>query len=151
MRQKEEQAIQIGAQLITPSQQITAESARLQRGADTSVMATIASNVSQAYTQALKWAAAMVGAQDAEIEFRLNTDFFLQPMTAQDRAAWMADINAGLLPATAYYAALRRAGVTEWSDADIKDAIADQPLPSAQQAQDVSGEIPASANEEAQQ
>ena len=147
MRQKEEQAIQIGAQLITPSQQITAESARLQRGADTSVMATIAGNVSQAYTQALKWAAAMVGAPDAGIEFKLNTDFFLQPMTAQDRAAWMADINAGLLPATAYYAALRRAGVTEWSDADIKDAIADQPLPSARQAQDVNGEIPATAQE----
>lgn len=147
MRQKEEQAIQIGAQLITPSQQITAESARLQRGADTSVMSTIAGNVSQAYTQALKWAAAMVGAVDAEIEFKLNTDFFLLPMTAQDRAAWMADINAGLLPATAYYAALRRAGVTEWSDADIRDAIADQPLPSVQQAQDVNGEIPASAQE----
>lgn len=147
MRQKEEQAIQIGAQLITPSQQITAESARLQRGADTSVMATIAGNVSHAYTQALKWAAAMVGAPDSEIEFRLNTDFFLQPMTAQDRAAWMADINAGLLPATAYYAALRRAGVTEWSDADIQDAIADQPLPSAQQAQDVNGEIPATAQD----
>lgn len=146
MRQKEEQAIQIGAQLITPSQQITAESARLQRGADTSVMATIAGNVSQAYTQALKWAAAMVGAPEDGIEFKLNTDFFLQPMTAQDRTAWMADINAGLLPATAYYAALRRAGVTEWSDADIQDAIADQPLPSAQQAQDVNGEIPASAN-----
>lgn len=147
MRQKEEQAIQIGAQLITPSQQITAESARLQRGADTSVMATIASNVSQAYTQALKWAAAMVGTPDAEIEFKLNTDFFLLPMTAQDRAAWMADINAGLLPATAYYASLRRAGVTEWSDADIKDAIAAQPLPSVQQAKNVSGEIPATAQE----
>lgn len=146
MRQKEEQAIQIGAQLITPSQQITAESARLQRGADTSVMATIAGNVSQAYTQALKWAAAMVGAPEDGIEFKLNTDFFLQPMTAQDRAAWMADINAGLLPATAYYAALRRAGVTEWSDADIKDAIADQPMPTIQKAQDVTGEIPDSAN-----
>ena len=151
MLDKEQQAIQIGAQLITPSQQITAESARLQRGADTSVMATIASNVSQAYTQALKWAAAMVGAQDAEIEFRLNTDFFLQPMTAQDRAAWMADINAGLLPATAYYAALRRAGVTEWSDADIQDAIADQPLPSVQQVQNVSGDIPANADQEQQE
>jgi len=146
MRQKEEQAIQIGAQLITPSQQITAESARLQRGADTSVMATIAGNVSSAYTQALKWAAAMVGAPEDGIEFKLNTDFFLQPMTAQDRAAWMADINAGLLPATAYYAALRRAGVTEWSDADIKDAIADQPMPTVQQSQDVTGEIPDSAN-----
>ena len=148
MRQKEEQAIQIGAQLITPSQQITAESARLQRGADTSVMATIAGNVSQAYTQALKWAAAMVGVPADNIEFKLNDDFFLQPMTAQDRAAWVVDINSGLMPATAYYAALRRAGVTEWSDADIKDAIADQPLPSAQQAQDVAGEIPASAQDQ---
>jgi hypothetical protein len=150
MKQKEEQAIQIGAQLITPSQQITAESARLQRGADTSVMSTIAGNVSAAYTQALKWAAGMVGSPEDGIEFKLNTDFFLQPMTAQDRAAWMADINAGLLPATAYYAALRRAGVTEWSDADIKDAIADQPIPTAQQSQDVAGEIPPNAQDEQQ-
>lgn len=147
MKQKEEQAIQIGAQLITPSQQITAESARLQRGADTSVMSTIAGNVSAAYTQALKWVAGMVGVPEDGIEFKLNTDFFLQPMTAQDRAAWMADINAGLLPATAYYAALRRAGVTEWSDADIKDAIADQPLPTVQQSQDVAGEIPPNAQD----
>ncbi|MCR8589354.1 DUF4055 domain-containing protein, partial [Salmonella enterica subsp. enterica serovar Typhimurium] len=42
MLDKEQQAIQIGAQLISPTQQITAQSARIQRGADTSVMATIA-------------------------------------------------------------------------------------------------------------
>lgn len=143
MLNKEQQAIQIGAQLITPTQQITAESARLQRGADTSVMATIARNVSQAYTDALKWVAEMMNLGDQEIEFKLNMEFFLQPMTAQDRAAWMADINAGLLPATAYYAALRKAGVTDWTDEDIQDAIADQPLPWATT---VTGDIPASAN-----
>ena len=75
-------------------------------------------------------------------------EFFLQPMTAQDRAAWMADINAGLLPATAYYAALRKAGVTDWTDEDIKNAIADQPLPNATTVQ---GDIPASANPQDQQ
>lgn len=148
MLNKEQQAIQIGAQLITPTQQITAESARLQRGADTSVMATIARNVSQAYTDALKWGAAMMGLGDQEIEFKLNMDFFLQPMTAQDRAAWMADINAGLLPATAYYAALRKAGVTDWTDAEIKEAVEAQPLPSATT---VRGDIPASANPQDQQ
>lgn len=148
MLNKEQQAIQIGAQLITPTQQITAESARLQRGADTSVMATIARNVSQAYTDALKWVAAMMGLGDQEIEFKLNMDFFLQPMTAQDRAAWMADINAGLLPATAYYAALRKAGVTDWTDAEIKEAVESQPLPSATTVQ---GDIPASANPQDQQ
>lgn len=160
MLDKETQAIQIGAQLITPTQQITAESARLQRGADTSVMATIARNVSMAYTEALKWVASMMGLREGvEIEFKLNMEFFLTPMTSQDRAAWMADINAGLLPATAYYAALRKAGVTDWTDEEIQDAIADQPLPSATT---VTGDIPASAqgaavdaeqqnNEEAQQ
>lgn len=147
MRQKEEQAIQIGAQLITPSQQITAESARLQRGADTSVMATIAGNVSSAYTQALKWAAAMVGAPEDGIEFKLNTDFFLLPMTAQDRLAWAADINAGYMPEAAYHAALRRAGITDWTDEQIADALANQKPPSVQHAQDVNGEIPESARD----
>lgn len=148
MLNKEQQAIQIGAQLITPTQQITAESARMQRGADTSVMATIARNVSQAYTDALKCVAAMLNLGDQEIEFKLNMEFFLQPMTAQDRTAWMADINAGLLPATAYYAALRKAGVTDWTDEDIQNAIADQPLPNATTVQ---GDIPASANPQDQQ
>lgn len=145
MLDKETQAIQIGAQLITPTQQITAESARLQRGADTSVMATIARNVSMAYTEALKWVASMMGLREGvEIEFKLNMEFFLTPMTSQDRAAWMADINAGLLPATAYYAALRKAGVTDWTDEEIQDAIADQPLPSATT---VVGDIPAAAQD----
>ncbi|QNO11717.1 putative structural protein [Escherichia phage vB_EcoS_fTaEco01] len=147
MLDKENQAIQIGAQLITPTQQITAESARLQRGADTSVMATIARNVSMAYTDALRWVAGMLGISDStEIEFKLNMEFFLQPMTAQDRAQWMADINAGLLPATAYYAALRKAGVTDWTDEDIQNAIEDAPLPLGAVAQ-VAGEIPQSAQQ----
>uniref|UniRef100_A0AAU8GDK7 Portal protein n=1 Tax=Salmonella phage vB_SEnST11_KE06 TaxID=3161164 RepID=A0AAU8GDK7_9CAUD len=148
MLDKEQQAIQIGAQLITPTQQITAQSARIQRGADTSVMATIARNVSQAYTDALRWAAVMLGKpEDTEVEFRLNMDFFLEPMTAQERAAWMADINAGLLPATAYYAALRRAGVTDWTDEDILNAIEDAPLPLGAVTQ-VAGEIPQAAQQQ---
>lgn len=157
MLNKEQQAVQIGAQLITPTTQITAESARIQRGADTSVMASIARNVSQAYTDALKWVAGMLNIPEGtEIEFKLNMEFFLQSMTSQDRAAWMADINAGLMPATAYYAALRKAGVTDWTDADIKDAIADQPLPVRGQASQVEGAIPSAAaaqqqNDEAQQ
>jgi len=144
MLDKETQAVQIGAQLITPTSQITAESARIQRGADTSVMATIARNVSMAYTEALKWVAAMMGLREGvEIEFKLNMEFFLTPMTSQDRTAWMADINAGLLPATAYYAALRKAGVTDWTDEDIEDAIANAPIRTVTQ---TVGEIPSEAN-----
>ena len=150
INKKEQQAIQIGAQLITPTQQITAESARLQRGADTSVMATISNNVSEAYTRALKWVAGMMRIPEGtEIEFKLNTEFFLQQMTAQDRTAWMADINAGYLPVTAYYAALRAAGVTDWKDEDITDAL-DNQMPTRTNttgnATEVNGDIPATAN-----
>lgn len=152
MKQKEEQAIMIGAQLITPSQQITAESARMQRGADTSVMATIANNVSEAYTRALKWCAAMLNiSAGTEIEFKLNTEFFLQQMTAQDRSAWMSDINAGYLPVTAYYAALRAAGVTDWTDAELKEGIENAPIHQPKPALPVTGEIPASAQQAGQQ
>lgn len=150
MLDKESQAVQIGAQLIASTQQITAESARLQRGADSSVMATIANNVSEAYTRCLKWVAGMMNiSAGTEIEFKLNTEFFLAQMTAQDRAAWMADINAGLLPATAYYASLRAAGVTDWTDEEIQDAVENAPIIKSplQAPQPVQGEIPASAND----
>lgn len=146
MLDKEQQAVQIGAQLITPTVQVTAEAARIQRGADTSVMATIARNVSQAYTDALKWVAGMLNVDATDIEFKLNMEFFLKSMTAQDRAAWIADINAGYLPATAYYEALREAGVTNWTNEQIQDAIADQPIAARGTATTVTGDIPSAAN-----
>lgn len=145
MLDKEQQAVQIGAQLITPTVQVTAEAARIQRGADTSVMSTIARNVSQAYTDALKWVAGMLNADMKEIEFRLNMEFFLKAMTAQDRAAWIADINAGYLPATAYYEALREAGVTNWTNEQITEAIANQPVQAITLTQ---GQIPATATQD---
>lgn len=152
LTKKEQQAIQIGAQLITPTQQITAESARLQRGADTSVMATIARNVSKAYEDCLKWVAQMMGLPDAGIEFKLNMEFFLQPMTAQDRQQWAADIQAGNMPLEAYWAAARKSGVTDWTDAELKEGIENNPLPAPVQlgvVTQVSGEIPASAQQSA--
>lgn len=147
LKAKEEQAVQIGAQLITPTTQITAESARLQRGADTSVMATIARNVSKAYEDCLKWVAQMMGLPDTDIEFKLNMEFFLQPMTAQDRAQWAADIIAGNFPLKAYWEAARKSGVTDWTDADLKEGIESAPLPVAGAAATVAGEIPATAQQ----
>lgn len=147
LTKKEQQAIQIGAQLITPTTQITAESARLQRGADTSVMATIARNVSKAYEDCLKWVAQMMGLPDGDIEFKLNMEFFLQPMTAQDRQQWAADVQAGNFPLEAYWAAARKSGVTDWTDAELKEGIESTPLPQPGVVTQVNGEIPASAQQ----
>jgi len=142
MLKKENQAVMIGAQLITPTIQVTAEAARLQRGADTSIMATIAQNVSQAYAKAIQWCCEFMGVT-GEVVFELNTEFFLAQMTAQDRAQWIADINAGLMPMRAYYAAMRAAGTTNWTDEEIEDELARQPPPPAPaMTTSVTGEIP---------
>ena len=151
MADKEQQAIMVGAQLISPSTQITAESARLQRGADTSILANIAMNVSNAYENAIEWCAKFM-ADSGEVTFELNTEFFLQQMTAQDRSAWMVDINAGLLPARSYYAALRAAGVTNWSDEEIEVEVERKPpAPAPALSTDVNGEIPPAPEGEAAQ
>jgi len=125
MLDKEQQAISIGAELISPSKQQTAEAARIQKGADTSVIATVANNVSDAYTNALKACAMFLGAQEDGISYNLNTDFFLEMLTAQDRAQWVAEINMGILPKSAYYTRLRKTGQipAELDDGDISAAI----------------------------
>ena len=117
-------------------------------------MATIAINVSKAYEQAVKWCGAFLGKDytDDDVTFELSTEFFLAQMTAQDRAAWVADINAGYLPATAYYAALRAAGVTNWTDEEIEVAIESQPpAPAPALNTTVQGEIPEAPTQEDEQ
>lgn len=126
MKEKEAQAVQIGAQLISPSQQITAESARIQRGADTSVLTSVARNVSEAYQMHIEWCGDFLGVDTKGDQFILNTDYFLQTLTAQDRAQWVSDINQGLFPASEYYAAMRRAGQIERQDDEITDELLDQ-------------------------
>jgi hypothetical protein len=140
MGEKEQQAIQIGAQLITPTSQITAESARLQRGADSSILANITMNVSSAYQKCIEWCCEFMGVT-GEVVFELSQDFFLTPMTAQDRAQWLVDVNAGLLPVTAMYEAYRKAGVTSFTDEEIQEGL-DSQSPRPAPALDVTGEIP---------
>ena len=78
-----------------------------------------------------------------EVVFELNTEMFMQQLTAQDRVQWIADINAGLMPMRAYYAALRAAGTTNWTDEEIEDELIKQPPPPAPaMATTVTGEIP---------
>ena len=148
MARKEEQAVMAGAQLITPTIQVTAEAARLQRGADTSIMVTIAQNVSEAYEKAIGWCCEFMGVT-GEVVFELNTEMFMAQMTAQDRAQWIADINAGLMPMRAYYAAMRAAGATNWTDDEIEEELQRQPPPAAPaMTTTVTGEIPPAPDEQ---
>lgn len=126
MRDKEDQAMAIGAQLISPSKQETAEAARIQRGAETAVVAVVTKNVTAAYNDAFKACDLFLGGSgEPDVTFELSTDFFLTMPTAQDRAQWMAEINAGVLPAEFYYTYLRKHGLIpeDTTDEEIRASI----------------------------
>lgn len=129
MVMKKEQAVQLGAQIITPSQQITAESARIQQSVNTSILATISKNTTSAYSKGLEQCSRFLGTEYAS-EFKLNQDFHLTIMTAQDRAQWTAEIMQGISPKTLYYKKLRESGdfPDDWTDDMIDEKVQAQGL-----------------------
>ena len=75
----------IGARLAeTNSGNETATGASIRHGAETSVLSTIANNVSSAMLQALKFAEQFMSETESdEIVFQIGTDFFAQAPDAQ--------------------------------------------------------------------
>lgn len=94
IKTKEDQAVKIGAQLITPQVAQTATEARIQQGADTSVLSSITVNVTEAYNFMIQCCADFLGNTE-EFKFKLNTDFFLNELTAQDIDALVRLWQAG--------------------------------------------------------
>ncbi len=115
---KEEQAIKIGAQLITPTTAQTATEAKIQQGADTSVLASITNNVTAAYNKAITWCAGFLGVND-ESTFKLNTDFFLSTLTAQDLDALIRTWQAGAISKSVLDSKLVQAQIID-SDVDTE-------------------------------
>ena len=83
MRDKETQMLNIGAQLFSPSQQITAESARIQHASDTSELAQIAKNVDAMYMLAFEFVRMFMGGSAEDI-FETNKEFMPEGFNAQD-------------------------------------------------------------------
>ncbi len=95
MRRKEGQMIAVGAKLFEPLRQgvETAEAIRLRQTNESSVISSIAENVSRAYQLALNYCAMWVGEEDVEqMTFSLNSDFFakrLEPAELKElTASW---------------------------------------------------------------
>ena len=109
MERKEEQAVQLGAQLITPSQQVTAETARIQQGANGSVLCNISNNVTSAYQKAVEMCGLFLGVTELP-EIELSKDFFYQTLTAQERAQWVSEVMSGITPVELFYRKLVQTG-----------------------------------------
>lgn len=99
MDKKIEKAIGLGARMLQPGTAVkTAEQAAGEREAQHSILSLIASNVSEAYTQALQWCGAYMGADTSDAEFTVNQDFIPHTADPQELQAMVAGFLQGAIP-----------------------------------------------------
>lgn len=125
MKDEEEQMAQLGARLISPSKQQTAEAARINYGAETSTLSTIVQNVNDAYRDCIRWCEQFnTGNQDIEFTFALNSEFFHEKVNPQEITALMAAVQSGQLPQQDFLSMMIKSGYIS-EDREIEDIIDD--------------------------
>ena len=130
MLDKQDQMVSIGARLITSkSGAETAEAARIAASSESSVLSTVADNVSSAITQAIKFACMFMGADPEKVEFQLNKDFFDKSLTAQEIMAITQLADRGDIAQSDVRYNLRRAGFFKAgrTDEDIDQDVSESP------------------------
>ena len=99
MSHKEQMMVSLGAKLVEQGggANITATQANNEQAEETSVLSSIANNVSDAFSKCIKACARYMGYDDKDLGFVLNTDFGFSKMTPQQRAQLMAEYQGGLI------------------------------------------------------
>lgn len=121
MQHKERQMVALGAKLVEQRQvQRTATEAEIEAAGDTSVLATIANNVSNAYQMILKRICVFTGDNPDNVFFKLNSEFDLTRMDANERAQLLLEWQAGAITTEEMRGNLRRGGVATLNDAEYK-------------------------------
>lgn len=96
MKHKEAMMQSLGAKLIeTTSVTKTATEASNDQAEETSVLSSIANNISDAYTRAIKACAAYMGYKADDLVYTLNTNFGFSKMTVEQRQQLVAEWQAG--------------------------------------------------------
>lgn len=111
--------VQLGARLITARTGTqTAEAARIDASAESSALAKIANNASEAIEKALEWMALFMGGDPAQVEFELNKEFFDTSLSPQEVMAIMQLADRGDIAQTDVRSLLRKGG---WLDGARSD------------------------------
>lgn len=119
---KEKQMAAIGARFIEErSVQRTATEASLDSFTESSILSSTSRNVSEAMQNALKWAAGYMGVNPDLVEFKLNTDFDLGRMSAEDRRQLVEEWQKGAITLSEMRTVLTRGGI---ATENIEDARA---------------------------
>lgn len=124
MDAKEDQMKALGAKLVQPKDvQKTATESRIDSASESSVLGTIAKNVSAAYLWALEWCGLFAGVGESGIEFKLNDDFDMSAMTVEQQNAVVANWQKGALTFPEMRAVLRKAGQATEDDKQAEASI----------------------------
>jgi len=131
MKHKEDQMKSIGAKLIEPtSSKGTATEALIEEGSESSVLSSIAKNVSTAYRKALYNASRFVADVDPEkVEFELNSDFAAAMASPEERAQIIAEWQGGLITYKEARTQLRKVGIATEDDEIAKGQMEDIIIP----------------------
>ena len=125
MKHKESQMIALGAQLLSEDGTIkTATESDNDNSQNTSVLALVCSNVSEAYSKCLMWMARFMGVS-GEALYEINQDFVVHRLDSQLLTALVAAWQSGALPKPDLWAQLRKYGLIdpEKTDEELKDEI----------------------------
>lgn len=123
MERKERQMVALGAKLVEQERvQRTAQEARLEAGSETSQLVSSAENVSAAFEFGLKMAARFQGTSDA-ITFKLNTEYELNTLTAEELKQVIASWQMNAISWTEMRTRLRFSGIASQDDAVARAEI----------------------------
>jgi len=142
MEQKERQMVALGGKLVEQKQvQRTATEAGNDNASETSVLSSVVNNVTSAIEYILKQCA-MFTVGEVELTYKLNTEFSIASMTAQERQQLIAEWQTGGISFSEMRAALRKSGIATLDDAEAKTEI------DAEDFRNEEDEPPASGGEE---
>ena len=97
LQDKKDQMVALGAKLIEPNGSTkTATEAQSEKADETSVLATLANNLSDAYSRALNYCAEFLGVNH-KCTMALNTRFDSSKMTPQERQQLISEWQAGAI------------------------------------------------------
>lgn len=124
MDHKEKQMVALGAKLVEEREiRRTATETLIQSASETSILVSVAKNVSEAYTRALKICQQFMVGAEGEVKFELNTEFQISSMSYQERLQLMQEWQAGLLAYPEARGALKKVGVATMDNDEAKTLI----------------------------
>lgn len=130
LERKEGMMATLGARILAPEKRDAeaAETAKIHRAGENSVLGGIALGVGRSLAKAFRWAAEWAGAGSGTVEVKLNTEFFPAGLTAQDLTALVGALQAAAISPQTFYDNMRRGSIIDDGVTSRKSRTASKPL-----------------------